>query len=209
MVATRRHCNQSKNGEQMTKTTPPNAGTAHKKTRRQYLYIMVTQRLQKGVGAGPVHVTKKVLQEFAAGSTTRRIRVPIPIDKLPAGTGALTPSDRRAYAERGLSAAEIAYVESKLQEKKVRSDAHQAAFEAARAPRLRAKLKQRLLGQITADAQLTAEVLASLCKLAPADDAYKAQVPQRLPSLSEKVLRLHGLLAEVSRDIEAYKDRAK
>jgi hypothetical protein len=195
----------------VTKTKPLNAGASSKKTGPQHLYIMVTQRLQEGVGAGPIHVTKKVLQDVASGSTTKRVRVPVVLDhKLSAGTGALTPSDRRAFAEQGLSAPEIAYVESKLQEKKLKSDAHQAAFEAGRAPRLRAKLKQRLLDQVTADPQLTAEVLASLRRLVPTDGTHNAPVlPQRPPTLSEKVSALRGLLAEVSGDIEAYKDGAK
>lgn len=188
-----------------------NSGATSKSTRHPPLYIMVTQRTSKGVGPGPIHVTKKVLQDVASGSTTKRIRVPVVLDhKLSAGTGALTLRDRKAFAEHGLSALEIAYVESKLLEKKARSDAHQAAFEADRAPRLRAKLKERLVGQITADPQLTAEVLASLRKLVPADDAHKVSAPlQRIPTLSEKVSRLHALLAEVGRDIEAYKNRAK
>lgn len=186
-------------------------GAAFGRTRHPPLYIMVTQRTSKGVGPGPIHVAKKVLQEVVSGSTTKRVRVPVVLDhKLPAGTVALTPSDRRVFAEQGLSAAEIAYVESKLLEKKVRSDAHQAAFEADRAPRLRAKLRERLVDQITADPQLTAEVLEALRKLGPVDDSHIAPEPlQRTSTLSEKVSRLHALLADVGRDIEAFKNKAK
>ena len=48
-----------------------------KKTRRQYLHIMVVQRLSEGVGPGPVHVVKKVLKDVAVGSTVKKVRVPV------------------------------------------------------------------------------------------------------------------------------------
>ena len=188
-----------------------NAGAASKRARPP-LYINVLQRPSKGVGPGPIHVVKKVPQEIRVGSAVQKVRMPVYLaHTLPAGTATLTASDRKAFADEGLTAAEIAYVESKLPEKKLRSDAHKAAFEADRAPRLRAKLKQRLLDQITADPQLAAEVLATLRKVAPEeDDARKAPVlPQRPPTLSEKVCRMLALLAEVSHDIEVYKERAK
>jgi hypothetical protein len=173
---------------------------------------MVVQRLSEGVGPGPIHVVKKLLKEVSVGSMVKQVRVPVTIDHtLPAGTAALTASDKRAFADQGLSAPEIAYVESKLLEKKLKSDAHKAAFEAGKAQRVRAKLKERLVDQLRADPDLAFGVLSAL-------DGTSTGVPPTLSmpavsppvaTLSEKVSRLLAFVDEVGRDVEAYKRQAK
>lgn len=197
----------------MTQTQSPNAGNASKKARRPPLHIMVVQRLSEGVGPGPIHVVKKVLKEVSVGSLARQVRVPVYLDHtLPAGTGALTTGDRRALADQGLSASEIAYVESKLPEKKLRSDAHKAAFEAGKAQRLKEKLKERLVAQLRADPDLAAGVISALSGAPTSGDAPAASLPAVSPqvaTLSDKVSRLLALVDEVGRDVEAYKGRAK
>jgi len=191
----------------MPQATTPNAGTVAKKPRRPHLHIMVVQRLSEGVGPGPIHVFKKVLKDAAVGSMVKKVRVPVPLDhKLPAGTGVLTAADKRAFADQGLSVSEIAYVESKLPEKKVKSDAHKAAFEASKALRLRTRLKERLVAQLSNDPDLADGVISAL--RGPSTGATTVPAPN-LDSLSEKVSRLLVLMDEVGRDIEAYKDGAK
>lgn len=198
----------------MTQTKALHAGHAAKKPRRQALHIMVVQRLSEGVGPGPIHVFKKVLlKDVAVGSLAKQVRVPVPLDHtLPAGTGALTAADKRALTHQGLSASEIAYVESKLPEKKVKSDAHKAAFEVGKALRLRERFKKRLVDQLSADPVLAADVISALS--APSTNgetptASAPATPQKVSSLSDKVSRLLALIEEVSRDIEAYKEAAK
>jgi hypothetical protein len=197
----------------MTQTKASNAGLATKKVRRPPLRIMVVQRLSEGVGPGPIHVVKKVLKEVSVGSLAKQVPVPVYLDHtLPAGTGALTASDKRALADQGLSAQEIAYVESKLPEKKLKSDAHKAAFEAGKAQRLREKLKKRLVAQFHADPDLAAGVMSALSGAPTSGDAPAASLPAASPqvvTLSDKVSRLLALVNEVGRDIEAYKERAK
>lgn len=191
----------------MAQATTPNAGTAAKKTRHQPLHIMVVQRLAEGVGPGPIHVVKKVLKDVAVGSMAKQVRVPVYLDHtLPAGTGALTAADRRTFADQGLSGPEIAYVESKLLEKKVKSDAHKAAFEAGKAQRLRARHRDRLVAQLLKDSELAAEVIAALSGSSAGTTTAPAL---NLDSLSDKVSRLLALMDEVGRDIETYKERAK
>ena len=187
------------------------SGTTSTKSRRQYLYIMVVQRLADDVGPGPIHVVKKVLKDVAVGSTVKQWRVPVQLEHtLPAGTGVLTATDKRAFAEQGLTGPDIAYVESKLAEKKLRSDMHKVAFEANKTLRLREGLKQRLIDQFTGDPQLAAEVLSAIGKATDSDTECRAPAAtQRVTTLSDKVSLLHGLLAEVGHDIEAYKDWAK
>jgi hypothetical protein len=191
----------------MSQATIPNAGPVAKKPRRPHLHIMVVQRLSDGVGPGPIHVYKKVLNDATVGSTVKQVRVAVPLDyTLRAGTGALTAADKRALSDEGLSAPEIAYVESKLPEKKVKSDAHKAAFEAGKALRLRTRLKERLVAQLSQDPDLAAEVIFALS--GPSPGATTEPAPN-LDSLSDKVSRLLALMDEVGRDIEAYKDAAK
>ena len=212
-VATREHCNQSHSDEPMAQTTTPNADTAAKKTRRQPLHIMVVQRLAEGVGPGPIHVVKKVLKDVSVGSMAKQVRVPVYLDHtLPAGTGALTAADRRAFADQGLSAPEIAYVEAKLLEKKVKSDAHKAAFQAGKAQRLSARHRDRLVAQLLKNPELAAGVITALNGASPnggASAAPMSEQSQKVPTLNEKVSRLLASIDEVSRDIEAYKGRAK
>ena len=168
---------------------------------------MVVQRLAEGVGPGPIHVVKKVLKDVAVGSMAKQVRVPVYLDHtLPAGTGALTAADRRTFADQGLSGPEIAYVESKLLEKKVKSDAHKAAFEAGKAQRLRARHRDRLVAQLLKDSELAAEVIAALSGSSAGTTTAPAL---NLDSLSDKVSRLLALMDEVGRDIETYKERAK
>lgn len=191
----------------MTQATTPLAGAAAKKTRRQPLYIMVVQRLAEGVGPGPIHVVKKVLKDVAVGSMVKQVRVPVYLDHtLPAGAAALTAADRRVFADQGLSGPEIAYVESKLPAKKLKSDAHKAAFEAGKAQRLRARHRDRLVSQLLKDPELAAGVIAALS--GPSAGPTTAPAP-KLDSLSDKVSRLLALMDEVGCDIEAYKDGAK
>jgi hypothetical protein len=191
----------------MPRATTPDLGTAAKKPRRPHLHIMVVQRLSEGVGPGPIHVFKKVLNDATVGPTVKQVRVPVPLDHtLPAGTGALTAADRRAFADEGLSPPEIAYVESKLPEKKVKSDAHKATFEAGKALRLRTRLKERLIAQLSKDPDLAAGVIFELS--GPLNGATTVPAPN-VDSLSAKVSRLLALMDEVGRDIEAYKDAAK
>jgi len=176
------------------------------------LHIMVLQRLQPGVGPGPIHVVKKVLKPVEMGSTVKEVRVPVYLDHaLPAGTCVLTPGDRRAFAEQGLSAQEIAYVEGKLPDKKLKSDAHQAAFDAGKASRLREKRTERLIAEFSADSALAAAVIAGLGNPSPKDASSMAQTapPKPVLSLSEKVSSLLALITEVGRDIQAYKEAAK
>jgi hypothetical protein len=174
---------------------------------------MVVQRLSEGVGPGPIHVVKKVLREVSVGSIAKQVRVPVTLDHtLPAGTGTLTPSDKRALAEQGLSAPEIAYVESKLSEKKLKSDAHKASFEAGKAQRVKAKLKERLVDQLRADPDLAVEVISALDGMpagGSAPTASKPAVSPPVPTLSEKVSLLLAFVDEVGRDVEAYKRQAK
>jgi outer membrane murein-binding lipoprotein Lpp len=174
---------------------------------------MVVQRLSEGVGPGPIHVVKKVLREVSVGSIAKQVRVPVTLDHtLPAGTAALTASDKRALAEQGLSAPEIAYVESKLPEKKLKSDAHKAVFEAGKAQRVRAKLKERLVAQFRADPDLAAGVLSAVGVALTSGDAPTASLPAAAPqvaTLSDKVSRLLAFVDEVGRDVEAYKKQAK
>lgn len=169
--------------------------------------------MQPGVGPGPIHVVKKVLQHVEIGSTVKNVRVPVYLDHtLAAGTGALTASDRRAFAEQGLSLQEIACIETRLPEKKVRSDSHQAAFEAERGARLRKKLAVRLIAQLTADGELCELVLAELGGSANDSDVASVEPPPSAAvskTLSEKVSSLLALIDEVSSDIQAYKQTAK
>ena len=168
---------------------------------------MVVQRLAEGVGPGPLHVVKKVLKDVAVGSMVKQVRVPVYLDHtLPAGTGALTAADRRVFADQGLSGPEIAYVESKLPEKKLKSDAHKAAFEAGKAQRLRARHRDRLVAQLLKDSELAGGVIAALS--GPSAGPTTSPAPN-LDSLSDKVSRLLALMDEVGRDIETYKERAK
>jgi len=197
----------------MNRTRKSNASDDRKKARRQYLHIMVVQRLAPGAGPGPVHVVKKVLKEEAFGSTVKRGRMHLPIEHtLPAGTGALTASDRRAFAEEGLTGPEIAYVESKLAGKKVKSDAHKAAFEAGKASRNRERLKKRLVAQLASDPDLAAGVIAALNEAAWTVSGFTPPLPpgpQEAATLSDRVSRLLTLVDEVGRDIEVYKEGAK
>ena len=192
--------------------TPTKTQTTASTTAGKPLHIMVLQRLQPGVGPGPIHVVKKVLEQIKIGSTVKAARVPVYLDHtLPAGTGALTAGDRRAFAEQGLSVQEIAYVEAKLQDKKLKSDAHQAAFDAGRATRLREKRTERLIAELSADPALAAAVMAGLGIPSPKDASSVAQAAPTKPvlSLSEKVASLLALITEVGRDIQAYKEAAK
>jgi hypothetical protein len=197
----------------MPQTTTPNPGTAAKKPRRPHLHIMVVQRLSKGVAPGPIHVFKKVLNETAVGSMVKQVRVPVPLDHtLPAGTGALTAADKRAFADQGLSGPEIAYVEGKLPEKKLKSDAHEAAFEAGKELRLKQRLEKRLVAQLLADPDLAASIVAALNGTPANGEVSTEPMPapsQKVLTLGEKVSRLLALIDEVGRDIETYKERAK
>ncbi len=186
--------------------------TAASTTTGKPLHIMVLQRLQPGVGPGPIHVVKKVLKQVEMGSTVKAVRVPVYLDHtLPAGMGRLTPDDRRAFAEQGLSAQEIAYVEAKLPDKKLKSDAHQAAFDTTKAARLREKRTKRLIAELSADPALAAAVVAEL------GDAYtKDESSPEMPEpaedilpLSTKVSNLLVLLSELTGDIAAYKQTAR
>lgn len=192
--------------------SPNKTQTTASTTARKPLHIMVLQRLQPGVGPGPIHVVKKVLRQVEMGSTVKAVRVPVYLDHtLPAGTGHLTPDDRRAFAEQGLSAQEIAYVEGKLPDKKLKSDAHQAAFDAGKATRLREKRTERLIAELTADPALAAAVMAGLGIPSPKDASSVAEAAPTKPvlSLSEKVSSLLALIKEVGHDIQAYKEAAK
>jgi len=195
----------------MTQTKKTNAGSNSKQSGRQHLHIMVVQRLEKGLGPGPVHVVKKILKEISVGAMVKSVRVPVPLDHLlPAGTGELTAGDRRTYAQQGLSAPEIAYVESKLLAKKVKSDVHRADFEAGKNFRLKESLKERLIVQLSADPQLAAEVVSSLNDGVFSGHVSKAAAPApQAATLSEKVSRLLCLVVDVNSDIEVYKGRAK
>lgn len=177
------------------------------------MHIEVHQRLQPGVGPGPIHVVKKVLQQVEFGSTVKKVRVPVYLDHtLPAGTGALTASDRQALSQEGLSAREIAHIEAKLPEKKVRSDLHQAAFEAERDARLRKKLAARLIAQLTADGDLREMVFAELGGAADDTAEKSVELPPSAAvsmTLSDKVSSMLALVDEVIRDIHAYKQAAK
>lgn len=191
----------------MTQSKASNTRSGPKKPRRQYLHVMVVQRLSEGAGPGPIHVVKKVLEDVAVGSVVKKVRVPVYLDHaLPAGTAALTVSDRRAFADQGLTSPEIAYVESKLLEKKVKSDAHRAAFEAGKALRLRDRLKKRLVAQLSTDPELASAVVSAL---SGASMTTTPAASPKVDSLSDKVSRLLALMDEVGRDIEAYKDGAK
>lgn len=193
----------------MTSTkTRTNASTAASKP----MHIEVHQRLQPGVGPGPIHVVKKVLQHVEIGSTVKTVRVPVYLDHtLPAGTGALTASDRQAFSREGLSAQEIAQVEAKLPGKKLKSDAHQAAFDAARPARLREKLADRLIAEFKADPALAAAVMAGLGIQRQPGEASAAQAAATEPvlSLSEKVSNLLALIDDVKRDVAAHKAAAR
>lgn len=157
-------------------------------------------------------MVKKVLQHVEIGSTVKTVRVPVYLDHtLPAGTGALTASDRQAFSREGLSAQEIAQVEAKLPEKKMRSDAHQAAFDAGKAARLREKRKVRLIAELSDDPAFAEAVLVGLGHPCPSDTSSVAQATPSQPalSLSEKVSRLLALIDEVGRDIQAFKEDAR
>ncbi|NKI93893.1 hypothetical protein [Rhizobacter sp. SG703] len=196
----------------MTQTKSSTAGVHAKKSRPEPLHIMVLQRCSPGLRPGPIHVVKKVLKDVEVGSTVKKCRVPVTIEySLPAGTGALTAADKRAFADEGLSAREIAYVEDKLPEKKARSDAHQAAFEAEEATRLKKKLTKRLIAQLSADPELAAGVIAALEGSAAADSTMAAAptTSNAAVTLSDKISSLRTLLDEVGGDIEAYKEAAK
>lgn len=197
----------------MTRTKKSNASDARKNAPRQYLQIMVVQRLSEGFGPGPIHVVKKVLKDVSVGSMVKMVRVPVYLDHtLPAGTGTLTASDKRALTDQGLSGPEIAYVEAKLPEKKLKSDAHKVAFEAGKALRLKERLKERLVAQLAADPDLAAGVMSALNGASTNGEAPTAPMPtapKQVTSLSDKVSRMLSLVDEVSRDIEAYKEAAK
>lgn len=197
----------------MIQTQSPDEGSSFLKTRRSPLHIMVIQRLSEGVGPGPIHVVKKVLKEVSVGSMAKQVRVPVTLDQtLPAGTAALSASDKRAFADQGLSASEIAYVESKLLEKKLKSDAHRAVFEAGKVQRMRAKLTERLAAQLRSDPELATGVISALggaLTIVDAPTQSVAAASAQVTTLSDKVSRLLAFLDEVGRDVEAYKKQAK
>lgn len=130
----------------MTKTKRSTARASAKKDRREHLHIEVHQRCDPGLRPGRIRVFKKVLASAEVGLTVKQARAPVLIDHtLPAGTAALTAADKQAFTQQGLTASEIAYIEDKLPEKKLKSDAHQAEFEADEPLRLRKKLTKRLV----------------------------------------------------------------
>ena len=177
----------------------------------RHLGVMVLQRLADGHGPGPIRVYRTVLVEEKLGTTTKVGRLKVPLDpRLPAGTCALSPADRKAFGEQGLCAPHIAYVELKLLEKKAASDSHKAKFDAGKAQRLKEVLRNRLIAQLAADPHLAAQVMSAVRLTTAGDEAPKVPMPvQRAPTLSDKVSRLLALADEVSHDIEAYKDRSK
>jgi len=195
----------------MTRIQKPKAASAAKIDRR-HLGVMVTQRLDEGHGPGPIRIFKTVQVSEAVGRVIKTLSLKVPLDhQLLAGTDALTPGDRRAFAEQGLSAPQIAYVETKLPTKKAASDAHKVIFETGKALRLRESLKERLIAQLSEDPLLAAAVLSATASQLPVADAQHAAEGAQLDrrTLSDKVLQLRSFIDDIGREMAAHKASAK